>query len=137
MARIIINRTGEYINRLRNYQVYIDGKKAGTIANGQIKEFNVSAGKHVVFLMIDWASSPSLQVHLDEDESKSLKAGGFTHAKWLMPVAITIIILSFIINLIFDFDYLFYLVIPVSLVMLYYMTFGRKKYLSLSEIKSK
>lgn len=50
MATIIINRTSEYLNRLRDYGVYIDGKKVGTIANGETKEFNVSTGQHSVFM---------------------------------------------------------------------------------------
>lgn len=31
MATIILNRTSEYLNRLRDYEVYIDEKKVGTV----------------------------------------------------------------------------------------------------------
>lgn len=135
MGTIIINRTNEYLNRIRDYGVYIDGKKVGTIANGETKEFNVFAGKHSVFAKIDWCSSPTLSLDLNDHETKSLKVGGFKNGNWLMPTALVIIVLSFVANRLFDFDYLFYLVIPIFLLMVYYMTVGRKKYLTLTENK--
>ena len=136
MATIILNRTNEYVNRLRDYGVYIDGKKVGTIANGEIKEFNVSAGQHSVVTKIDWCSSYPLTFDISDNEVKNFKVGGFKNAKWLMPTGLIIIVLSYIVNLLFGFEYLFYLVIPGFLIMVYYMTFGRKRYLTLTEEKS-
>jgi hypothetical protein len=135
MATIIINRTSEYLNRIRDYGVYIDDKKVGTISNGETKEFNVSEGHHSVFTKIDWCSSPTLSVNVNDQETKSLKVGGFKNGKWLMPTGLVIIVLSYIANLLFDFEYLFYLVIPVFLLMVYYTTVGRKQYLTLTENK--
>ncbi len=37
MAKIKLQRTSENKNRLRDYQIYIDGQKIGTIANGETK----------------------------------------------------------------------------------------------------
>jgi hypothetical protein len=54
MATIIINRTSEYLNLMRNYGIYIDGKKIDTIANGETKEFNISVGHHSLYTKIDW-----------------------------------------------------------------------------------
>lgn len=136
MAIIILNRTSEYVNRLSDYGVYIDGKKVGTIANGEIKEFNVSPGQHSIITKIDWCSSPSLTFDISDNEVKNFKVGGFKNAKWLMPTGLIIIILSYIVNLLFDFEYLFYLVIPGFLIMIYYMTVGRKRYLTLTEEKT-
>jgi hypothetical protein len=136
MATIILNRTNEYVNRLRDYGVYIDGKKVGTIANGEIKEFNVSAGQHSVVTKIDWCSSYPLTFDISDNEVKNFKVGSFKNAKWLMPTGLIIIVLSYIVNLLFGFEYLFYLVIPSFLIMVYYMTFGRKRYLTLTEEKS-
>ena len=136
MTKINISRTSEYLNRLRDYGVYIDGEKVGTIANGETKEFDVSPGYHSVFTKIDWCSSPTLSVNINDLETKNLKVGGFKNGRWLMPIGIAIIVLSYIVNLLFDFEYLFYLVIPVFLIMIYYLTFGSKQYLTLTEKKS-
>ena len=135
MASIIINRTSEYLNRLRNYDVYIDGKKVDTISNGETKEFNISAGQHSILIKIDWCSSQILLVDINDNETKSFKVGGFKNGNWLIPAAL--VILSSISSRLFDFNYLFYLIIPFFLSMVYYMTLGRKQYLTLKENKLK
>ena len=135
MASIIINRTSEYLNRLRNYDVYIDGKKVDTISNGETKEFNISAGQHSILIKIDWCSSQTLLVDINDNETKSFKVGGFKNGNWLIPAAL--VILSSISSRLFDFNYLFYLIIPFFLSMVYYMTLGRKQYLTLKENKLK
>ena len=136
MATIIINRTSEYLNRLRNFGVYIDGIKIGTIANGETKEFNVSAGQHSVFIKIDWCSSPTLSVNINDQETKNLKVGGFKNGRWLIPTGLVIIVLSYLANILFDFEYFFYLAIPMLLIIVYYTTVGSKQYLRLTENKS-
>ena len=136
MATIIINRTSEYLNRFRDYGVYIDGNKIGTIPNGETEEFNVSAGCHSVFAKIDWCSSQTLSVNMVDQEIKSFKVGGFKNGKWLMRTGVVTIVLSYVANLLFDFEYLFYLVILVFLISVYYITVGRKQYLTLTENKS-
>jgi len=136
MATIILNRTSEYVNRLRNFGVYIDGKKVGTIANGDRKEFNVSPGQHSIVTKIDWCSSKTITFDLTDDEIKELKVGGFKNAKWLMPTTFIVIVLSYIANWKYGFEYLFYLVVPAFLLLVYYLTVGRKRYLTLTETKS-
>ena len=131
MASIIINRTSEYLNRLRNYDVYIDGEKIDTISNGETKEFNISAGQYSILTKIDWCSSQTLLVDINDNETKSFKVGGFKNGNWLIPAAL--VILSSISSRLFDFNYLFYLIIPFFLSMVYYMTLGRKQYLTLKE----
>ena len=131
MASIIINRTSEYLNRLRNYDVYIDGEKIDTISNGETKEFNISAGQHSILIKIDWCSSQTLLVDINDNETKSFKVGGFKNGNWLIPAAL--VILGSIASRLFDFNYLFYLIIPFFLSMVYYMTLGRKQYLTLKE----
>ena len=131
MASIIINGTSEYLNRLRNYDVYIDGEKIDTISNGETKEFNISAGQHSILIKIDWCSSQTLLVDINDNETKSFKVGGFKNGNWLIPAAL--VILGSIASRLFDFNYLFYLIIPFFLSMVYYMTLGRKQYLTLKE----
>jgi|ERR1039458_2379285 hypothetical protein len=134
MATLTINRTREYLNRLRDYGVYIDGIKVGTVANGETKTFTVSSGHHLILTKIDWCSSPLLSIDITENEEKIVKVGGFKHGSWLMPTTLIIIILSYFFKLKYDLNYLFYLVIPVFLLLIFYLTLGRKKYLTLIEI---
>lgn len=134
MAKINITRTSTYINRQRDYQLYLDGKKIGTIANGQTKQFETTAGQHSLVAKIDWCSSETVSFTLNESETQDLIVDGFKHASWMMPVAIGSIALHFVLNLFFDFYYTIFLVIPAFLILLYYLTIGRKNYLQLKEV---
>jgi hypothetical protein len=58
MAKLIIIRNSEYVNRLRTYRIYLDGVKLGNAANGDSKEFIIAPGQHNVCARVDWYSSP-------------------------------------------------------------------------------
>ena len=135
MAKINIRRTNEYNNRMRDYQIYIDNKKVGTIENGGNKDFEIEEGKHIIEAKIDWCGSPKVTVEIKNGETKSLKVGGFKYGKWLMPIALILILLHFLLEHFFDFDYIIFLVYPMFFLLVYYLTIGQKKYLTLiSEI---
>lgn len=135
MSKIIIIRTSEYANRIRNFDVYSDGKKIGTIKEGETKEFNISPGQHSLITKIDWCSSQVLTFEILEGEVKAFRVGGFKNAKWLIPGAVVIMVLSLFVNFGFGFQYLFYFAIPVFLLLIYYLTIGKNRYLNLSEVK--
>ncbi len=134
MATINIVRRKEYNDRGRSYSIMLDGKYAGTIASGQSVNINTSPGLHTVSVKIDWCSSPDIVLNVQEDKIESLVAGGFKNANWLMPIATLLLAIHFILKIFFNFQYLIYLVIPFFLVLMYYLTLGRKKYLTLKEI---
>ena len=134
MPTIIFKRTSEYNNRLRDYQLFIDGKKIGTIANGQTKEFETTSGQHNVVAKIDWCSSPEIPVTLSDADKKEFIVGGFKNGNWIMPIAMGIIGLHFILRLAFNFDYVIFLIIPAFMLLVYYLTVGRKKYLTMIEL---
>ena len=134
MAKLIIQRTSEYNNRLRDYGIYIDGQKVDTIANGQAKEFTITSGRHTLYSKIDWCSNPEISFEIVDSDTKIFKVGGFKNGNWIMPMALGIIILSYLLKQIYGIDYLFYLAIPPFLLLIYYLTIGRKKYLTLREV---
>jgi len=137
MATIKIQRTSEWNARFRDFNIFIDGKQVGTIANGETKEFITTSGIHTITAKIDWCSSPDITINTDDNQTKNLKVGGFKHGNWMMPVMMAIVVLVIILKLTIDFKYLEYwiiLVIPVFLILLYYFTVGRKKFLRLKEI---
>ncbi len=134
MATIKLQRTSEYNNRLRDYQIFVDGQKVGTISNGQTKEFETPPGEHKIFAKIDWCSSQEISFKAAETQPKSFLIGGFKIGNWIMLVSIGIIALHFILKYTIDFSYTIFLIIPAFLLLLYYLTTGRKKYLTLTEV---
>jgi hypothetical protein len=133
MATIKIQRTSEYNNRMRDYKIFVDGQQVGTISNGQTKEFTILAGRHRVAARIDWCSSPDVSITVQDNETKNLKVGGFKNGNLLMPLGLGIIVLHFILKSMMGFNYAIFLVVPIFLLLVYYLTIGRKKYLTLIE----
>jgi hypothetical protein len=133
MARIIISRKKEWTNRARKFGVYVDGEKKDTILNGEIKDIEVTAGKHKLMFKVDWCSSPELEVEVKEEKSKTVEVSGFKANKWLLILSYIIVGVYFFSEFILhkDMKVIMYLVIPIFLVYLYYLTLGRKKYLEI------
>jgi len=134
MATIKIHRTNEYNNRIRDYKIFIDGHQVGTIANGETKDFTTTFGQHTVTAKIDWCCSPNISIDIKDNQTKNLKVGGFKNGQILVPIALGLIVLHFILENFADIDYLIYLVAPLFLLLVYYLTIGRKKYLTLAEL---
>jgi len=133
MAMISITRTNEFTNRYRDYRIFIDGRFAGVIANGETKDFATTAGTHTVIAKIDWCSSEEITVHFSNGETKDFAVGGNKKAGLLTRISGAAISLHFLAKLLFDIDFLIVLVIPALFLLFYYITWGRKKYLSLAE----
>jgi len=134
MATISIQRRKEYINGARSYKILIDGQKAGTIANGETRQFNTTAGQHTVTAKIDWCSSPDMVVNTDDTTIKTLTVSGFKNSNRMMRIAGGIIALHFTLKLAFNIDDLVYLLFTVFIFYVYILSFGRKKYVMLTEI---
>jgi hypothetical protein len=60
LSLLKIDRDSGYADRLRAYQVMIDGAAVGEIRDGEAKEFPVSAGRHEMSLKIDWCGSKTI-----------------------------------------------------------------------------
>jgi hypothetical protein len=133
MAIIKIQRTNDYINAVRNYRLFIDGQKIGTLSNGQRKEFEVSPGRHSLVAKIDWCSSPELVIQINENDSKTFIVGSLKYWKWFLPLILLICTLTLILPHAPYSYYKLFLILPIFLFLLYYLTFGRKKYLTLNE----
>lgn len=135
MATIRIIRSTEYINSLRDYRIYIDGVKTATIANGKVIDLSLSPGRHSIEARIDWCSSPTLTFEVDDTAVKTFRVGGFRGAKWMLPAAVLFMslfyLLAFVLNL--DTTWLAAFLLPPFLLLAYWITAGRKKYLALEE----
>ncbi len=133
MATLLISRPSEWNSRFREYEILLNGKKLGNVANGKAKEFEIPAGTHTVTATIDWCGSQEHQLTVAESEVKEIQVSGFTLGKWLVPFNLAMLLLYFIVNLAFDVNivFLFLLVLPMFLYLVYFLTFGRNKYLRL------
>ena len=56
-----ITRVSEFRDRLRAYKIVLDGVVTSEIRTGQEINFEVSPGKHRLFLKIDWCGSNSIE----------------------------------------------------------------------------
>jgi len=104
MATVKITRSNEYINRIRNIKLLLDGKKIDTIANSETKEFEIAEGIHTLQAKIDWCSSNKITFTVSEKQSKAFELTSFAKNK------------SF-----------------GGLALIYHTTFGASKYLNLIE----
>ncbi|MBW3518082.1 hypothetical protein [Flavobacterium sp. NKUCC04_CG] len=137
MAIIKIERKNDLSNRFRDYNIYIDGNKVGTIANGEVKEFTVdSSGTHSVKATIDWCSSQELFLNLNSADTIPLKLNSIT-TKWgIYYFLLTLFVagINFVYKNEFISQLMMVIVLPGLLIMIYFFTFARKKYLKLTQI---
>jgi hypothetical protein len=133
MPKIKIKRTKEYNNMLRDFIILIDGQEIGKIANGETKDFEILPGHHIIKAKIDWGSSPEIPIVLVDNEIKNLKVGGFKYGKWLIPITFITLLIHSVILATAGVNGIIFLAITTFLLLVYYLTFGRNKYLTLTE----
>jgi len=68
-ALIEVKRESAYADKLRDYQVELDGKVIGSIGDGESKTFKTTEGIHTLQLRIDWAKSNTLQLKTTEQDT--------------------------------------------------------------------
>ena len=129
MAKIRITRSSEWMNRARAIGVYIDGQKAGTISNGETKEFDIPAGDHVLRTKIDWCGSKDYPVSVSENEIQNVTLSSFGYSYNYIPIISAVILLHFFLLFVLKINYFVWLLVPIFLVMVYYLSFGRNGYL--------
>jgi len=136
MGKIIISRKQEWNNKFRQIGIYIDGQQIGTVGNGEVKTFEIPDGNHSIKAKIDWCGSRELEFSVQGDEKKYFKLSGFKYSNIIMPAAIVIVILSLVLRKMFRIEYAAWLILPVFLVLFYYLTFGRNDYLTLKQTET-
>jgi len=64
--------SGHWADRLREYEIVVDGSVAGSVGAGQRGEFAVSAGEHEVHAKSDWGSSLPVRASLSAADELTL-----------------------------------------------------------------
>lgn len=136
MTQITFQRASEYINAIRKYTIVIDDKEWDTLGNGATKTITIPPGIHTIYAKIDWCQSPKITLECLENEPITLKIGSFKYGNRLIPIALILFITHLILSLVFNFNDLIYLYLIIFLIMIYYITFGRNKYLTIKEVKN-
>ncbi len=67
-------RDSGYADRLRAYEVIVDGNTAGEIRNGGTKKFPISSGQHDLLLKIDWCGSKTIRFTTGDGEVRTFDA---------------------------------------------------------------
>lgn len=70
---IKIRRLKDKHDFMRPYTVYLDNEKVGKVKNGKELQFEVTEGKHLLFLKVDWCTSNQLIVYAHEHENVILE----------------------------------------------------------------
>lgn len=133
MTTIQITRPSEWQNRFRKYKVYIDNEHVGTLANGETKDFFPTEGEHTIQVKMSWYGSTPYQCNLKEEDIKYLKVSGSAMAKWLPLLIIPIVLAQFFFKDTMNDGYAVLLPLPFILIVIYMLTLGRNKYLTVQE----
>lgn len=118
---------------MRKFSLYVDGVKAGEITDGAEESFEVTAGEHTLKAKVDWCGSPEVSFHVQENETKTFYLSGYKYASLISKIALAIFAVHLILKYTIDFSQFIYVFIPFALYPVYFLTFGRNRYLRLSE----
>ncbi|MFO8147570.1 MAG: hypothetical protein R6U03_09300 [Gillisia sp.] len=136
MAKLIITRTSELNNRAREFGIYLNNIKIGTISNGDTKEFEIEPGIHKINAKIDWCKSQTTEFNIIENESKVIKIGGFKYGPLVLKISVSVLLTYFLLKYLLDIELNFLIfVAAIGLSFpLYYITFGKNNFLRLEEL---
>jgi len=152
MAKLTINRTNQWTNRFRKIWVYMDNKILCKISNNETLTVDVEPGQHHFFAQADWVSSETITLNFQDDTVIQLELGSPVKVtSW--SIVFSAIYLSILFYIwFFKKEFLSYelflwvasgifftsqIVAPLFTKQkpaLYYMTWGRKKYIYLKEV---
>lgn len=127
MSRITITRRREWNNRFRKVGIYLDGEKIGEIANGETRSFDIHPGLHQLRARIDWCGSRQVEFGITQGERRYFSIESFRFGRMIAPIVVGIVLLNIF------YKYAVWLMLPVFLFLLYFLTLGRNDYLRLKE----
>jgi len=137
MPKLIIKRDSEWANKMRSFELYLNGKKFAEIEDKKVLSFEIPEGKYQLIAKIDWCGSEPLNIQITEGETKRVEVKGFIFSKYFLPLAIITGLLYFGIYFQYHINSLFLATILMFFFgyMLYFMSFGRNQYLRLTELE--
>ncbi|MGX1025062.1 hypothetical protein [Psychroflexus sp. MBR-150] len=137
MPKLVIKRAKEWANGARNYRLYLNDKKIGKIGNGETEVIEIEPGSHKLQAKIDWCSSENINFEIEDNETYEVKLSSFMYSNWLFPMVllITALYYAFDEELGLTYQFYFFAILPFGLYFLYFITFGRNRYLRFVKLK--
>ena len=127
MGKLRIHRSNQWYGGVRDYKIFLDNQKIGEVGKGDTKEFNIPDGEHQLFAKIDWFETKKISINLENDEEREIVLKSSQKSKWTIPI---IFILPFLIYLTdLKLELLLLLFIPLILILLYTLTYGKKSFI--------
>ena len=138
MAKLIITRNCKFFDWSRDYKIFLNGEKIGTISDGETEEFNVPEGTGILKAKIGWRGSPELKITISNEETKTISLSGFKYERILSILMSVVIVTSILfrdfISKHFLLKYLTLIFLGmILLAVMYHLTFGRNKYIAIKE----
>src|SRR5690606_38667334 len=93
MPELVITRSSDFLNKYREIKILVDGTSVGTIADGETKIFNITAGEHTIKAKMDWRGSTEKKLTAPKGGKVTLKLAGFKGQKVIL-VLVAIAVLS-------------------------------------------
>jgi len=84
VPRVGVERSRKgYADRLRAYEVILDGTRVGRVKRGETLLFDTTAGAHELYLKIDWCRSKTVMLDLKDGEELCLRCWPASKAFWI------------------------------------------------------
>lgn len=136
MAKLLIKRNSEWANKMRPFDLYLNGIKIAEIKDKQLLSFEIPEGKYQLIAKVDWCGSKPLNFQIKKEETRRIELTGFMFSKYFLPVAVFIILIYVGIYVRFGINSLILATVIMFLFgyFTYFLSFGRNQYLRLKEI---
>lgn len=73
MATIKIRRDKGWADSLRNCKIFLDGKQAGLVKQGEEIKLEIEQGNHEIFGKIDWCITKKIKFEIKHNEEKKFE----------------------------------------------------------------
>ena len=94
----------------------------------------MTSGEHRLVAKIDWCSSKTISFEINENDTKSFTLSGFKNKLIRDLFRYGLLLLVLVFSLSSYWDIVLFLIAPIFLILVYDLTLGRKKYLTLDTI---
>lgn len=135
MAQIRIKSNLEWSITARAIEIYIDGKKVGTLKYRETQEYEVENGEHEIFAKTNWRKSVTTLLKISENETKHLTLNGLKYGSFVKTASLALLLLYFLGKYMLDIslNFLLWIAAVGFLSLIYYKTIGKNSSLMLTK----
>jgi hypothetical protein len=134
MAKIRIARNAGWLGALAGIEIFVDGKKIGTVDNGETQDYEVENGQHEVYAKMGWDRSQKTELNIVEDETTVLKLTQYEYGTLILLISFGLQLLHILGKESLNFGLKDYLIVQALVILhpIYY--FIKKRTVVLTEI---